>query len=193
MNDLSVYFVWAAASYLIGSIPAGDLVSRRSGKNIRDLGTGNPGTANITREIGRKHGITVLILDVIKGSIVCIPTYWLDLPTYSALIPVFFVLFGHFFPIFWRFKGGTGMAVAMGTTLALIPVASLIAALFAILFIRFYRNAPYTGIVCFFVTAVGGWLIYKDLPNINIILIVATAVLIKSFFQYGLNPFANET
>ena len=70
MNDLLVYFVWAVTSYLIGSIPVGDLVSRLSGKNIRDLGTGNPGTANITREIGRKHGITVLILDVIKGSIV---------------------------------------------------------------------------------------------------------------------------
>ena len=73
MIDLYVYFAWAATSYLIGAIPAGDLVSRLSGKNIRDLGTGNPGTANVTREIGRTHGIAVLILDVIKGSIVCTP------------------------------------------------------------------------------------------------------------------------
>ena len=192
MIDLYVYFAWAATSYLIGSIPAGDLVSRLSGKNIRYLGTGNPGTANVTREIGRTHGIAVLILDVIKGSIVCTPIYWLNLPSYSALIPVIFVLFGHFFPIFWKFKGGTGMAVAMGTTLALIPVASLIAALCSIVFIKFYRNAPYTGLVFFFVTGLGGWLIYDDLPNISIILIGAIAVLIKSFFQYGPNPFADE-
>ena len=58
--------------------------------------------------------------------------------------------------------------------------------------VDFYIVFFLKGLVFFFVTGLGGWLIYDDLPNISIILIGAIAVLIKSFFQYGPNPFADE-
>ena len=56
MEEPWFYAVWAIGAYVLGSISIGDIVARAKGVNIRALGTGNPGAANIIREIGKRYG-----------------------------------------------------------------------------------------------------------------------------------------
>ena len=70
MDAIWFYAVWTIGSYLLGSALVGDLVCRAKGIDIRKLGTGNPGTANIWRQVGPKYGIAVFVLDILKGVIV---------------------------------------------------------------------------------------------------------------------------
>ena len=77
MDSIWFYTVWTIGSYLVGSALVGDLVCRAKGIDIRKLGTGNPGTANIWRQVGPKYGILVFVLDILKGVIVTLPLPWI--------------------------------------------------------------------------------------------------------------------
>ena len=116
------YAVWTIGSYLLGSALVGDLVCRAKGIDIRKLGTGNPGTANIWRQVGPKYGIAVFVLDILKGVIVTLPLRLLDIEIEWIAISMFCMLCGQFFPIFFKFQGNTGMAALFGTAAGLIPL-----------------------------------------------------------------------
>ena len=102
------YVAWAVGAYLLGSLSIGDLVARAAGVEIRALGTGNPGAANMFREMGPKFGVSVFLLDIAKGAAATVPIYLLGLSTSASLLAVASVLTGHMFPVFWGFRGGTG-------------------------------------------------------------------------------------
>ena len=85
MNEPWFYAVWTVGAFVVGTLPVGDLVARTKGVDIRALGTGNPGSANIYREIGPAHGVAVFLLDVSKGAVATVPLLLLDLPSWSGL------------------------------------------------------------------------------------------------------------
>lgn len=122
-------------AYLLGSIPFGILISRIfGGKDIRSSGSGNIGAANVTRVAGPGPGILTLLLDTAKGYV----AVWLA-SRYShdsamwMMIAGLAVLLGHCFPIWLNFKGGKGVATALGVFLALCAPAAVAAlALFAL-------------------------------------------------------------
>ena len=130
MNSLHLLLLPAAA-YLIGSIPFGLLLSRRSGIDIRQHGSGNIGATNVSRLVGKKIGLLTLFLDAAKGFLPMLAAGLLlggddssrDLIT--ALCGAAAVT-GHMFPVFLRFKGGKGVATALGIFLYLAPKALLI-------------------------------------------------------------------
>ena len=111
-------FLVAVFSYFCGSIPFGLILTKAfSGKDIRDVGSGNIGATNVLRT-GNKHlAIATLILDILKGYFAVIITqqYFLELIQLSALL----VFLGHLFPIWLKFKGGKGVATFLGILLAL--------------------------------------------------------------------------
>ncbi len=179
-----VYALWGVGAYLIGSVPIGDVVTRRAGAPIRELGTGNPGAANVFREVGPVYAAAVLLLDLAKGLAVTLPVYLLDLQAWAALTGTAGVLAGHFFPLFRRFQGGTGMVTAMGAAFGLIPAGALIAAPFTLIFLRLWKNAAYAGALFFALAALAGWMIHQDIPRAAIVLGGAAAVLVKSLTQY---------
>ena len=128
-------------SYLIGSINFAYLVSKFKGLNIQDLGSGNPGSSNVLRTMGKKYAIFVLFGDVVKGFIPVI----IGLNYEYSLILGFFAVIGHCFPIYYKFKGGKGVATYLGVYLAFIfyhpagfrldiPYFEILSALFIILF-----------------------------------------------------------
>lgn len=178
------YLLWVAGAYLLGTVSVGDLVARAKGVDIRSLGTGNPGTANIYREIGPAFGVSVFILDVGKGAAATLPLFLLSLPSWVAALGMAAVLAGHIFPLPWRSVGGTGMAVAMGTTAGLLPAGALIAAGPSLLFVRLSKNPGYTGVLFFATTVVGGWLVHRDWAAAIAVLLGAGAVMLKSAVQY---------
>lgn len=129
----SLYILLPAAAYLIGSIPFGLLLSRGSGIDIRQHGSGNIGATNVSRLVGKKIGLLTLLLDAAKGWLPVIAAGLLlgDDPSRNlttALCGAAAVT-GHSFSVFLRFKGGKGVATALGVFLALSPKALLISLL----------------------------------------------------------------
>ena len=112
-------------TYLIGSVPFGSMIGRLTASvDITQLGSGNTGATNVAREIGIKWGLLTLFLDMIKGFLpvyIYISLYDPPKPWLSIAIPVSLLL-GHRFSPFLKFRGGKGVATALGIFLALSPV-----------------------------------------------------------------------
>ena len=116
--------------YLLGSIPFGVLVAKRMGVDIYSVGSGNPGATNVLRSVGKPAGYTVFLLDFLKG---VLATVWFKfgLVAFSgdpnlALWGLPAAVLGHTYPLFAKFKGGKGVATAMGGLLGVMPGCLLI-------------------------------------------------------------------
>ncbi len=114
-------------AYLIGSIPTGLLLGKVYGIDVRNEGSGNIGATNLYRTIGRKVGIITLIGDCLKGMIPVVLVKFSALPPEFAAWVGLAAFCGHVFSVFLRFKGGKGVATALGVFLALAPLAVTIA------------------------------------------------------------------
>jgi glycerol-3-phosphate acyltransferase PlsY len=114
-------------SYLLGSIPCGYIVGHlMRGVDIRTVGDGNMGAANVFREIGAGAGIAVGLADAAKGMLAIIIAMALNVSMVVLLIAGLAAVVGHNWPIFAGFRGGRGESTAIGVLLALMPKAMLI-------------------------------------------------------------------
>jgi glycerol-3-phosphate acyltransferase PlsY len=126
-------YVLILGSYLMGSMPFGLVLGRLAGVDVRAGGSGNIGATNVARLAGRKLGIMTLLCDMLKGILPMLAAAWL-LPEISGR-EIWVALcggaafLGHLFPLYLRFRGGKGVATALGLFLYLTPVAALLAAL----------------------------------------------------------------
>ena len=117
------------AAYLVGSINFATLIARLNSKDIRKLGSGNAGTMNVLRTIGKKWGVLVFILDSLKGlSFALIGRLLIDGPNNfeMAIVLGACVILGHIFPIFDKFRGGKGVASTIGVFIAISPIVGSI-------------------------------------------------------------------
>jgi glycerol-3-phosphate acyltransferase PlsY len=116
-----------AAAYLLGSIPWGVLVTRIFGRvDIRQAGSGNIGAANVARVAGPAAGALTLLLDAAKGyAAVWIASRYSNDSATWMMVAGLASLIGHCFPIWLNFKGGKGVAAALGVFLALCAPAAL--------------------------------------------------------------------
>ena len=105
-------YLFVALSYLIGSINFAYLVAKYKKLDISSSGSGNPGTSNVMRTIGKKYAAIVLIGDVLKGFL---PIFLFD---ENLLLCGFAAVIGHIYPIFYKFKGGKGVATYIGVYIA---------------------------------------------------------------------------
>lgn len=118
--------VLVVVAYLLGSISFAVLLVRAvAGKDIRSEGSGNAGATNVLRGHGKKLAILVALLDVAKGAaaVLLMRLVTAD-PTWAAAAGLAAVL-GHVFPMFYGFRGGKGVATAVGAFLVLAPLALL--------------------------------------------------------------------
>jgi glycerol-3-phosphate acyltransferase PlsY len=125
------------AAYLFGSIPIGVIVTKRSGIDIRQSGSGNIGATNVARVVGKKAGLLVLLLDIAKGvvAVLLLPIAVTGLSGEQSLLSVnalpfalaFCVVLGHCFPVYGFSKGGKGVATALGALIASSSSLALIA------------------------------------------------------------------
>jgi glycerol-3-phosphate acyltransferase PlsY len=125
--------------YLAGSIPFGVLITRWSkGTDVRSAGSGNIGATNVSRVAGKKWGLLVLFLDAGKGALpVLVSVAATDEAWLHAIVGLAAFL-GHVFPVWLRFRGGKGVATALGVLSVLVPLAALGGALvYALLFAVF--------------------------------------------------------
>ncbi len=116
-------------SYLIGAIPTGVILTRLvGGEDVRNAGSGNIGATNVYRVAGRTLGILTLVGDCLKGllPVLLAGSYFNLNLTHTALVALAAFL-GHCYPIYLGFKGGKGVATALGIFLVLSPLAVLCA------------------------------------------------------------------
>jgi glycerol-3-phosphate acyltransferase PlsY len=121
-----VAVVWVILSYLLGSIPVGLLLSKGKGRDPRKIGSGNIGATNVMRAAGKTLGIVTLFCDVLKGFIPTSLAIYCGLPTGVVAAAGLAAFAGHLFPLYLKFKGGKGVATALGVFLAMKPLAVLI-------------------------------------------------------------------
>jgi glycerol-3-phosphate acyltransferase PlsY len=131
-----VFIVIAVAAYLLGSIPAGYLVAKAKGIDIRTVGSGNIGATNVFRTLGKPLGILVLVVDGLKGFAAC---SWLvdfvvrpfavapDKIECLKIVAGICAVLGHNYTCWLKFKGGKGIATSAGVYFALAPLAAGIA------------------------------------------------------------------
>lgn len=126
MSEIVLWTFVLVAAYLIGSIPTGFLVSMVvRGDDIRQHGSGNIGATNAFRVYGKSVGVLTLAGDVLKGSFVV----WLATMNNMTLMPEsagLMVVIGHIFSCFLNFRGGKGVATALGVFVILAPWAVLL-------------------------------------------------------------------
>jgi len=108
------------AAYLLGSFSSAVVVCKLMGyADPRTLGSGNPGATNVLRHGGKKAAIITLILDMLKGVIAVLLAKFLTDHSLFVALSALAVFLGHLYPIFFNFKGGKGVATALGVLLAL--------------------------------------------------------------------------
>jgi len=149
---LNLLFV-VIASYLVGSIPSSIIVSKLvRGIDIREHGSGNAGGSNVFRVLGWKWGITVILLDALKGAlaVVIVARLYLDNFPFTNLTPFddftlvqiicgISAVIGHIWTVFAGFRGGKGIATALGFLITLITIDMLLALLVFSVTVTFSR------------------------------------------------------
>lgn len=142
---MATYIIVAVIAYLIGSINFSIILSKKmAGFDIREKGSGNAGTTNMLRAVGKKAAVITLICDILKGVVSILIavligkiTKSLDNNLNALLVQLagIFVILGHTFPIFFKFKGGKGIATALGVLLITNWQIGLICLVFALVLI----------------------------------------------------------
>jgi len=114
----------AVLGYLIGSIPFALVLARQRGLDLRKVGSGNLGAANVFRASGATAGVLVAVLDIGKGAVsVLVAEQLSDGPAWPAVAGLAAIV-GHVYPIWLRFRGGKGVATACGVFAVLTPLAA---------------------------------------------------------------------
>jgi len=167
--------------YLLGSIPTAYIVSRmRKGIDIRNVGSGNMGGANVMREIGAHEGVFVGLIDVAKGAGAILIAQALNISELWGFGTGFAALVGHNFPVFAGFRGGRGSATVIGIFLVLAPEATLVT--LAIIAIPFFTTRKFTSaiLIGFGLLPLFAWLFEGSLPLVRYVLAIDLFMLVRN-------------
>lgn len=190
-----LYFILAAiAGYLIGSINLSIILSRGKGKDIREMGSGNAGTTNTLRTMGKGAAAMVLVFDILKGCLVPLVLIlvgakpWMPIFVTTCLsmayIYAFFAVVGHCFPLYYGFKGGKGIATAAGALLVISPAATGIALVEFVILMVLFRYVSLSSIVAVMNIVVFTALLY---PGQARLFTITLAIAILAIYKHKTN------
>ena len=192
-------------SYLIGSIPTSIIVSKLAkGIDIREHGSGNAGGTNVMRVLGWKHGVFVILLDALKGVlavVVIARLHYGSMPFQNAtpfddftlvqIIAGISAVIGHIWTVFAGFKGGKGIATALGMLLMIATVDMLVAIGVFIIVVsisKYVSLGSILGAIAVPVTLVVRENIFNvNIPSYNTILPVVIALVMLVIFTHRKN------
>lgn len=134
MSDVIILILFALGSYFFGNVNWAIIISRSKNKDIRQMGSGNPGTLNMSRNLGLKFGLLTFFLDIMKGVIPTLTSYFIfrgkyfertifEISDFAIYLCGLCVVLGHIYPVFFKFKGGKGIASTIGVFLVCESVA----------------------------------------------------------------------
>lgn len=180
MNELGfipvtlVPIFWIVAAYLIGSISFGIIFSKLFGlPDPRTVGSGNIGATNIARSGKKLPAILTLLGDAFKGWL----PVWLALQTDMLMWVVaavgLAVFFGHLYPIYHKFKGGKGVATALGVMLAVSPMLALACLATWVIVFAISRISSLSAIVAATLSPVYAWFLLPYKNYVMMVLVMA--------------------
>ncbi len=153
----AVLLASVVVGYLVGALSPATLAARRGGVDLRGIGSGNPGASNVGRALGRRAGVAVAVLDVLKG---LVPAVGFGLADHRAgLLAGFAAVLGHVTSPFLRGRGGKGVATTAGAVLGSHPLW-----------------APVLVLVWLAVLAVSRWIALASMTAAASLLVLAVAL-----------------
>lgn len=194
---ISIYLIIAAIAYLLGSIPFGYLLVRIfRGEDIRQTGSGNIGATNVARSGAKGLGIATLALDTVKGFVAVLlaailvrrqfpPVMFCGNPVIEARmlgmsIAALFAVLGHVFPVWLKFKGGKGVATALGVFCILFPKAILVSLAIFVLVVATTRYVSLGSILAAIAFPIAAYFLeYPDRLPLLLISVVALIIVLK--------------
>jgi glycerol-3-phosphate acyltransferase PlsY len=197
---ITLYIIVAIVSYLLGSIPFGYLLVRIfRGEDIRLTGSGNIGATNVARSGAKGLGIATLVLDALKGALavwlasaIAFSKYnrWCDFapdPCPAALaltsMGALFAVLGHIFPVWLRFKGGKGVATALGVFCVLFPKAILASLAIFVVVVAITRYVSLGSILGAISFPVAAYFLQKTVPLSLIVSSVISLIVVLKHHQ----------
>lgn len=175
-EQVFVGILFVIGAYLLGSISFGILISKVFGlPDPRTVGSGNPGATNVLRSGKKLAALLTLLGDALKGwvAVLLAASYGLA-PEWVALVALF-VFLGHLYPVYYRFKGGKGVATALGILLAFSGWLGLAVLLTWIAVFAISRYSSLAALVAAVVAPGFSWLF---LPYVSYILVVFVLTLL---------------
>ncbi len=181
-----IYVVLCILAYFIGAINFAIIIAKKGAKvDIKNVGSGNPGTMNVLRTIGKKWGALTFACDALKGLTfglvgrLAFNEYGMALAFGLGLCAIV----GHIFPVYTKFKGGKGVATSIGFFMAIIPVITVVVLAILIIWL-FYGKYGFIGsLTAIAVLAVSSCIIYRQ----------SVAVIIIALVIFGLVVFAHRS
>ena len=173
------YFALAfIGGYLLGAVPFGLVLTRLAGLgDLRNLGSGNIGTTNVLRTGHKDLAALTLLLDGGKGAAaVLIAALW---GPDMALMAAYGALLGHLFPVWLRFKGGKGVATALGVLLAIAWPVGIGACLTWLLIALVFRYSSLSALVALALSPLYAWWLLSDLQMVEFSAILAVLVWLR--------------
>ena len=189
---LLVYAFLIIASYFIGAIPSGVVLAKAfSSKDIRQEGSGNIGATNVTRVLGKKLGALTLAGDLLKGFLpVCLGSYLVSSLSMVCLMGLAAFL-GHLFPVYLRFKGGKGVAAALGVFLYFAPSVILVEIVIFVAVVGIWKYVSLGSLIA--AAAMPLLLLLFAFPKPVVLLSIAFALLIFIKHKANIQRFLNGT
>jgi glycerol-3-phosphate acyltransferase PlsY len=190
----SLYVIVAVVAYLLGSIPFGYLLVKVfRGEDIRLTGSGNIGATNVARSGAKGLGAVTLLLDAVKGTLAVYFAWvlarssfnvcgdFISFPCAQGLrlmaTAALFAVIGHIFPVWLKFKGGKGVATALGVFVLLFPKAIPVSLAIFILVVALTRYVSLGSILATISFPVAAWFLYH--PDwMSLLLVAITGALI---------------
>ncbi len=168
-----------ATAYLLGSIPTSYIVVYLfTGRDVRSIGNGNPGAMNVWDNVGLAPALLVAIGDIGKGMAAVSAAYLLGLGDTEAVLAALLAVAGHDYSIFLRFDGGNGTAAAIGGLFALVPTATIPAAVIAVALYLTIGSKRFAGAVALLCVPVFAYFVaYPDAKLVGVLLLLTVTAL----------------
>lgn len=173
---------WTLAAYLIGALPFSVWIGRFfAGRDIRQVGDGNPGATNALKAGGRLAGLLALLLDVGKGALPVALAHYIFAIQGAALIPIAVApTVGHAFSPFLGWRGGKALAVTFGVWIGLTyGLVSIVSVLLLILFFSFLETDAWSVLAAVLSTGIFITLFYQDWTFLVIFLLQSVVIIYK--------------
>lgn len=193
---ISDYAIIVVAAYFLGSIPFGYLLVKTfTGTDVRAQGSGNIGATNVARTGKKGLAIATLVLDALKGWLAVwlaqkyfehsygTPAGWtyyrpnpstVGAATLLAALAALFAVIGHMYPVWLKFKGGKGVATALGVYVALAPKAILVSIVVFFLIFALTKYVSLGSILASAVFPVAYWFLHRHVAGVAVMLMICT-------------------
>jgi glycerol-3-phosphate acyltransferase PlsY len=179
-ESLALSLIVVVVAYLMGSLSSAVVFCKLAGlPDPRTQGSGNPGATNVLRFGGKKLAAFVLLVDVLKGVLPVVFAYLLNLSAPWVAMTALFAFLGHLFPVFFGFKGGKGVATALGAFLALCPALAGMALVTWITVFAVTRISSLSALSAAALAPVYSWWLIDDVSTRATVLVMALLLIAR--------------